>query len=159
LAQTNFLRSYSGHEGADDGVAAAQRALALDPSIAEAHLPRAWQLGLGGRIDECNAELDLALRLDPDSWEVNKEAARLYFRQGRARDAARLLEHAVTLAETDYHSWGMLAGCYNEFHDQAGIKRCAEMLVGKVQGALARNPQNGAALAFGALAFLVLGQA
>jgi len=158
LAQTNFLRSYSGNEGADDGVAAAQQALALDPSIAEAHLPMAWRFGLGGRIDECNAELELALRLDADSWEVNKEAARLYFRQGRVADSARLLEHAVTLAETDYHSWGMLAGCYTELGNQAGIKRCAEMLVGKVEGALSRNPQNGAALAFGVLAFMVLGQ-
>src|SRR5207248_1870408 len=51
LAQANRRYGFW-HGGAadlDDGLAAAARALALDPSIAEAHLPKAWQLAEHGR--------------------------------------------------------------------------------------------------------------
>ena len=71
------------HEEEDDGLDAANRALALDPTIAEAHLPRAWHQAMLGRNDEAQAEIEMALRLNPDSWEANKEAARVYYRQGK----------------------------------------------------------------------------
>ena len=100
LAQANLRYAYTGHEDADDGLAAANRALALDPTIAEAHLPRAWHLAMFGRKEEAQAEIETALRLNPESWEVNKEAARVFYRQGRLEDATRYLEKATALAES-----------------------------------------------------------
>ena len=41
VAQANLRYAYSGNEGLDDGIAAAERAMALDPTIAEARLPLA----------------------------------------------------------------------------------------------------------------------
>jgi adenylate cyclase len=108
LAQANLHHGFAEIQGNEDGSAAAERALALDPDIAEAHLPKAWRLAEEGRHDEANAEIELALKLAPDSWEVNKEAARLFYRQRRLEDAARHLEKATEVMEADYHGMGML---------------------------------------------------
>jgi adenylate cyclase len=158
LAQANLRYAYTGNSEADDGASAAERALELDPTIAEAHLPRAWRLSVLGRDDDANEEIATALRLNPESWEVNKEVARLLYRQRRLADATRHLEKATELMESDFHGWGMLAACYLAQGDSAGLQRCAEKLSGQVESALARDPDNGSALAFGALAFAVLGQ-
>ena len=66
LAQANLRYAYSGHDEEDDGLAAANRALALDPTIAEAHLPRAWHLAMLGRDKEAHAEIEMALQLNPE---------------------------------------------------------------------------------------------
>ena len=52
LAQANLRHGFTGDGKADDGCAAAERALSLDPTIAEAHLPTAWRLAEEGRHGE-----------------------------------------------------------------------------------------------------------
>ena len=49
----------------DDGLASAERALALDANLAEAHAVKARILAQHGRHDEAAAEIEVALRLDP----------------------------------------------------------------------------------------------
>jgi adenylate cyclase len=159
LAQANRRYGFW-HGGAadlDDGLAAAERALALDPSIAEAHLPKAWQLAEQGRHDEANSELAVALELNPDSWEVNKEGARIYYRQRRLDDAARHLEKATQVMESDYHGLGMLFAYYNSQGNVEAIQRTAQRTVDQVEKVLLGDPDNGAALAFGAMALAALG--
>jgi adenylate cyclase len=158
LAQANLVHAYSGHEDLDDGLAAAERALSLDPTIAEARLPRVWHFALLGRNDEANAEIETALRLDPESWEVNKEAARVCIRQGNLDEATRLLEKASTLSEVDFHSRGMLSAAYLAQGRLDQAKECARTVIEQVEVALTRDPENGAALAYGALSFAALGQ-
>src|SRR4051794_29009718 len=61
----------------DDGFAAANAAIAIDPTIAEAHLPMFKRLQQKRKFEEAAAQLETAIRLGPESWEVNKEAGRL----------------------------------------------------------------------------------
>jgi len=136
---------------------AANRALALNPTIAEAHLPRAWHLAMLSRDKEAEAEIEMALKLNPDSWEVNKEAARIYYRQHRLEDATCYLEKASALAETDFHSRGMLSALYLARGNLEAARACAANVIEQVQAALARNPDNGAALAYGVLSFAAVG--
>ena len=158
LAQANLRHGFAGHDLVDDGSAAADRALALDPNIAEAHLPKAWRLAEQGRHEESNAELATALELSPDSWEVNKEAARLFYRQRRLEDAARHLEKATQVMEADYHGLGMLFAYYNGHGDTEAALRTARKIVEQVDKVLPSDPDNGAALAFGAMAHAILGE-
>jgi adenylate cyclase len=158
LAQANLCHGFAGIACTEDGSAAADRALSLDPTIAEAHLPIAWRLAEQGRHDEANAEIATALRLGPDSWEVNKEAARLFYRQKRLDDAARHLEKATQVMETDFHGLGMLFAYYHSKGDVPSARRTAKRVVAQVENVLARDPENGAALAFGAMSLAVLGQ-
>jgi adenylate cyclase len=159
LAQANQRYAYTGNEQVDDGLDAANRALALDASIAEAHLPRAWHFAMRGMNEEATAEVETALRLNPDSWEANKEAARIYYRQGKLEAATRHLERATELAETDYHSRGMLSALYLARGNEERARECAAKMIEHVEGALARDPDNGAALAYGALSFAAVGNA
>jgi adenylate cyclase len=153
LAQANLRYAYSGHDDVDDGLAAANRALELNSTIAEAHLPRAWHLAMLGRNKEAHAEIEMALQLNPESWEVNKEAARVLYRQGRLADATRYLEKATLLAESDFHSRGMLSALYLAQGEVDAARACAAKMINQVQAALVRNPDNGAALAYGVLSF------
>ena len=62
------------------------------PNLAEAHAVKARILSDSGRHDEAAAEIDIALRLDPESYEVNRSAAYLRFRQQRLDEAIRYYE-------------------------------------------------------------------
>ena len=157
LGQANLRYAYTGHEEEDDGFAAANRALELNPTIAEAHLPRAGHLAMLSRDREAQAEIEMALQLNPESWEVNKEAARVYYRQGRLEDATRYLEKATSLAESDFHSRGMLSALYLAQGDIESARACAAKVIEQVEAALSRNPDNGAALAYGVLSFAAVG--
>ena len=158
VAQANLFYAYSGNEGLDDGLAAAERATALDPTIAEAHLPRAWHLALNGQRDEAEIEIQTALQLNPDCWEANKEAARILYRQGRLKEAISLLEKACQLADSDFHSLGMLTATYLGCGEMGRVRECAERLVTLVGEVLSRDPNNGAAIAFAALSHGALGE-
>jgi adenylate cyclase len=79
IGQMN-LRFVNGAKG-DDGLLTAERALALDANLAEAHAVKARILSQHGRHDEADAEIDIALRLDPESYEVNRACAYLRFQQ------------------------------------------------------------------------------
>jgi len=158
LAQSNLCYAYSSNEHLDDGAAAAERALSLDPTIAEARLPRAWHYCVRGQDEEANAELAIALRAGPDSWEVNKEAARIVYRQNKIPEAIRLLEKATELMESDFSGWGMLAASYLAVGNVPGVQHCAKKVSEQVEEVLARDPDNGSALAFGSFSFAALGQ-
>ena len=115
IGQMN-LRFVNGRPG-DDGLVPAERALALDPNLAEAHAVKARILSQYGRHEEAAAELDVALRLDPESYEVNRAAAYLRFRQQRLDEAIRHYEKALSLMETDLNSGSMLLTCYTAVGD------------------------------------------
>ena len=158
LAQANLFYAYAANEGLDDGAAAAARALELDPDIAEARLPIAWCLRAEGNVAEADAEIGRALELAPESWEVNKEAARLFYRQRAIDRAIHHLTKATQIVEADFHGWGMLAACHTALGNRGEVEKCARKISEQVEKALARDPDNGAALAFGALSFAALGQ-
>jgi adenylate cyclase len=153
-----LLYAYTGNDGVDDGSAAAGRALALDPDIAEAYLPQAWQLAMDGDPAGARTRVERALQLNPESWEVNKEAARILYRQGALGEAIRLLVKATELADGDFHSWGMLSASYLAHGDLEQAKAAARKVIEHVEGVLERDPDNGAALAFGALSFGAVGE-
>jgi adenylate cyclase len=68
LAQV-WLR-HSGGDPDEEGLTAAERALALDPNLAEAHAARARHLGEAERYDDAFAAIEQALALDPHSHEA-----------------------------------------------------------------------------------------
>jgi adenylate cyclase len=117
MALTQADMRYRGTELREDGMAAAEKALQYNPAMAEPHCVKARFFALQGRHDEANAEIAVALKLNPDSWEVNREAASVTFRQGRIREAARYFERAAELVETDCRSAGMMLSCYHGLNE------------------------------------------
>jgi len=153
-----LVRFTNGGQG-DDGMAAAERALALDRNLAEAHAVKARILSEGGRPDEASAEIEIALRLDPESYEVNRAAAYLRFRQKRRHEAILHFEKALALMETDVSSANMLMTCYLAVGDDGAAHRAAQITLARAEKALAQDPSNGAAMGFCCYALALLGQA
>jgi adenylate cyclase len=157
IGQMN-LRFVNGRPGAD-GFEPAERALALDAKLAEAHAVKARILSQHGRHDEATDEIDVALRLDPESYEVNRAAAYLRFRQNRLDEAVRYYEKSMSLMETDLNSGSMLLTCYTAMGNSQAALRIAQTTLARTEKTLAQDPNNGTAMAYGAISLATLGEA
>jgi len=155
LAQSQ-LRFWHGMDV--DPEPAAERALAINPNLAEAHCVKAHLFEEQGQKDKATQEIETAVRLDPESWEVNREAARLLFRQRRIRDAIPFFEKAAALLDTDWHNAGMLVSCFRETGDVDQLKRAAQRTVDRTEKAIAKDPSNATILAAGAVALAAIGE-
>jgi adenylate cyclase len=155
IAQSS-LRYGFGQE-VDDGYAAAHTALAIDPSIAEAHLPMLRRFQERGEIDAAAREMEAALRLGPESWEVNKDAGRFYLNNRDIPAATRHYEKAAELMESDFHAWAMLSTCYQALGDTAKLHQAAKRMISESQLAVQEDPSNGAALGILAGGYALLG--
>jgi len=156
IAQTH-LRFRQG-KAQVDGLPSAERALELNPDVAEAHAVKAWYLLEQERRAEANEEMVAALRLDPESWEVNRIAGKVLFLQGRLQEAAACYEKAAELMDVDYSGAGMLECCYRGLGDVEGRKRAARMTLERVEKALKSNPRDASAVGNGAASLAVLGE-
>jgi adenylate cyclase len=108
IAMAEMLLRSTFDRGGDGGLAAAERALELNADLAEAHAVKARIFSEEKRHDEASREIETALRLDPESHQVNKCAALLRFRQQRLKESVPYFEKAVALEEGDFGSAGML---------------------------------------------------
>jgi adenylate cyclase len=145
--------------GGDGGLAAAGRALDLDANLAEAHAVKARVLADKGSHDEASAEIDIALGLDSESFEVNTSAAYLSYRRQRLEDAIRYWEKATTLLDTDINSSAMLLSCYVAVRDAPAARRAAATVLTRAERALAQDPNNGTVTGYSAYALATLGEA
>src|SRR5690348_3507929 len=144
--------------GKDENAApAADRALELNAALPEAHCIKARYLEEEGNAEEAEKQIRTALKLDPDSWEVNREAARMLFRRGHAREAIPYFSKAASLMESDWHNPLMLITCYTSTNDQVELRKAAKMTLERAERALAKEATNGQALAAGANALMFLG--
>jgi adenylate cyclase len=153
-----IVRFIHGGKG-EDGLAAAERALVLDANLAEAHAVKARIFAENGRHDEASAEIASGLRLDPESFEVNRSAGLLSFRQHRLEDAIRYWEKATTLMETDVASPSMLTTCYAALGNSQATRRAAEITLARAEKVLAQDQNNGAVTGWGVAALAVLDEA
>jgi adenylate cyclase len=97
------------------------------------------------------------LRLDPDSYEVNRSTAYLRFRQRRVADAALYFQKAQTLLESDINSANMLLSCYRALGDNEGVMRTARGMLSTAEEVLAQDPNNAALVAYAASAIGQIG--
>jgi adenylate cyclase len=140
------------------GLEDAERALALNDQLAEAHAAKGWIFAVGDRLDEAAAEIETALRLDPDCYEANEAAALLLFRRNRFDEAAERWERTLLLMDQDTASPGMLICCYRALGREDEVRRHALMLVERVEKVLAQDRHNSRVLGHGAAALAALGQ-
>jgi adenylate cyclase len=147
------------HDKQVDPRPAAEKAVELDPNLPEAYCVKARYLAdEEGKRDEAIQLVETALRLDPESWEANKEAALLAFRQGRIEDAVPYFEKAAALVEGDYRSSGLLMSCFQGLKNAEQLRRAAEITYARVEKAVTSDQGNGAALGYGAVSLAALGR-
>jgi adenylate cyclase len=142
----------------DDGMTAAQRALALDANLAEAHAVKAQILLVDGVADAAAAEVAIALDLDPESYEVNRSAGRLNYQLHHYDDAIRYYEKAASLMDADLNSASMLISCYTTVGNAAGMRRAAQLALKRAEAILARDQNNSGVTGYSAYALAALGE-
>jgi adenylate cyclase len=142
----------------DGGLAAAERALAIDGLLAEAHAAKCRVLTADGNYDQAQREIEIALRLDPASFEVNTSAARLNFVQRNYREAILYYEKAASGIEADFNSVFMLMSCHRALGDDEGIRGAARRTLARAEFIVAQEPDNGMALAVVVQSLTALGE-
>jgi adenylate cyclase len=152
------LRFFFGREG-DDGLTAAERAIELDPNLGEAHAAKARVLAQNAHLDDARREMEIALRLDPESYDVNVAAGQLYYQMRQFDEAILHFEKAATTVETDFSAAGMLVSCHAAIGDKEGARRAARRALERCEKIVAVEPDNGSAMGFAVGALAALGEA
>lgn len=156
IAQSN-LRFGFGVQG-DDGTAAAETALALDSSVAEAYCAKARPHREAGNFEESLKLLDTGLKLDPDSWDLHKAKANLLMSKGKVAEALVHYTKAAELVDSDYHAWGMMQCCHRALGDVERTATAAKMSMERAQQVLAEDPHNGSAISFAITGLATIGE-
>jgi adenylate cyclase len=142
----------------DAGMQAVERALALNPNLAEAHATKAQILLQDGDATSAAAEVARAVALDPESYEVNRAAGRLNYQLHQPGDAIRYFEKAAKLMEADINSASMLSSCYAAVGDAVGARRAAQLAAQRAEEVLEKDPNDSTVLGYSGYALAVLGE-
>jgi adenylate cyclase len=142
-----------------DSWASLEKALSIDPELADAHALKGGLLRLEGRLEEAAQALEVALRFDPESPQANNAAAYLAFTRSRFDEAIRHFEKVVELSPTAYEPSGMLITCYAGIGDTDGARRSAQTTLSRAEAALADDKTNGSAMGYLVSALATLGEA
>jgi adenylate cyclase len=159
IAIARAVRNTMSNAPDDEALMAAERAIALDASLAEPHAAKARILAHRGDMKGALAEADEALRLGSDSMEVQIPCGVLYGISGRTDLAIACFEKACALLDSAFLGFGLLMDTYLTQGDREMARRYAERALPRTQAALAKEPDNGGAIGVQALSLAVLGQA
>ncbi|MDM9625777.1 adenylate/guanylate cyclase domain-containing protein [Rhizobium sp. S152] len=167
----NYARAYAGIADCDsalyiwyaaelpisDILDMTDKALALDPDLAEAHAARAIALHHDGRDAEADPYFARALALDPNLFEANFHYAHRLFKRGQFEAAIVHFERAASLYADDYVSPILLTAAYGSLgRREEGRKWAAEAAL-RAERSAEQNPGNSAPIHRAALAYAQLG--
>jgi adenylate cyclase len=134
------------------------KALALDKNLPEAHTARGVALWAADKSEEANAEFELALTLDPNSFDAHFVYARPAFQQGKIARAVELLERAAEINPADYKPQALAIHMLRSLGREADAKTAARKTVELAERELISNPEDPRPAIAGALALLELGE-
>jgi len=157
LAVSQTLLGFDAGPG-EDGAEAADKALALDPNLAEAHAVKGRMLIGNGKAAEAKTAVDKALELNPESYDVNAVAARYFIATKKYGDAIKHLTKAEKIMQTDVWSLGMALQCHEARGDNVGARMAAQHGMERINKILASDPEHADALERGVTTLLRLGQ-
>ena len=135
------------------------RALALDPDLAEAHASRGLVLHQDGQCEEAVAAFEQALTLDAGLYEANFHYGRFLFMQGAFEMAIQFFKRAADIRPDDYLSPIHLMSAYRTLGRDSERKQWARIGIARAERALELNPENSGPAHRGALALAHMGEA
>lgn len=149
------VRDEALRDGAD---AASQRAVAIDPALAEAHTSRGQALVLQGRNEEAIDEFETAIALDPRSFDAHFLFARLLWTMERSEAAVAHLERAAAIRSDDYMTPTMAMQVYYALGRESDRHNAALRTAELTRKRLDLRPDDVRALLMNAEAQYVLGE-
>jgi adenylate cyclase len=112
-----------------------------------------------GERDEAVAEADLAVRLNPDSFDAANAAGSIAYQLGDFENAARHFRKAGEASDVDFAVSGMVMSACAAMGDVEGARAGARLTLERAERVLSQDRSNGHAMAFGANALATLGDA
>jgi adenylate cyclase len=155
----SFLRYYYRFDISTDGILAlADKALALDEALPEAHASRGFALLLAHRPDEAVAEFERAIALDPSSFEAHYLYGRLCHGQGKMEKTAALFERAAEINPDDLSVPTFLTHVYRSLGRDEARQRWARRTVEIAERQLALYPDDARPPCMGIEGLIELGE-
>jgi adenylate cyclase len=155
----SFLFKYGGGttQIAGRALEASQRAVELDPELAEAHTSRGLALSINNRHAEAEAEFERALQLKPSLYEAYYYYGRDCVAQGRHDKAARLFAQSVALNPDNYEALIFLAAALRHSGRIDEAMQTERRVVAAAEKHLELYPDDARALYIGAQALVATG--
>jgi len=141
-------------ENLDQALISSQKALELDPELAEAHVSRGLAISQNLEYEEAEKEFETAIRLNPKLFDAYYLYGRTLRVQGKHKQAARLFEQASQVRPEDFQAPTFLVAAYEDLNlEKEALEanlRAAEVF----RKHLELNPDDSRALTLGAFALL-----
>jgi adenylate cyclase len=135
-----------------------RKALELAPDLAESHASRCLALTLNDQFDEAEEEALKAIELDPQLYEAHYYLGRLFFAQGKHKQAARAFDRAGEVRPDDVAAATLKSTTVKNFGDEAEIRAAAIHAIEVSERYLVLNPDDALALSRSANDLLHLGE-
>jgi TolB-like protein/Flp pilus assembly protein TadD len=166
LAYCGLANSYSDRytyyerskENLDGALAASQKALELDPELAEAHASRGWALVQLNQYQEAAEHFELAIQLDPQLFEAYYEYGRTSRMQGKLEKTVELFRKATEIRPEDYEAALFLVSAYDDVQMEEEEKKANAHALKVTRAHLELYPDDSRALYLGAGSLIRAGE-
>ncbi|UVC17881.1 adenylate/guanylate cyclase domain-containing protein [Mesorhizobium onobrychidis] len=142
----------------DNVVANADRALELEPGLADAHASRGIAMFIKGRRDEAEVEFEKALELDPTSFEAHFFYGRNCHAQGQFEKARGFYERTIALKPDDYRAWDQLRAVHVSLGQHEEAVESARQCLQRIEKEIAAYPDEPILLCYGGCLLADLGE-
>jgi TolB-like protein/Tfp pilus assembly protein PilF len=154
----HFMYGSGKQQHLESAMSASQKALDIDPKLADAHAARGLAVSLSQRYDEAEREFEEAIRLCPSLFEAYYFYARTCHAQGKHDKAAEFYEKASRANPEDYQAPILLAQAYHAIGELEKEKRAGRLGLELARRRLERYPEDVRARLLGAHAFAHIGR-
>lgn len=134
------------------------KALELDPDLAEAHCALGRLLSLFRRVEDAEAQFQKALKQKPNLVEAHLYRALMYLTSGAYAHAYPSMQRAFELDDQDLHTGMMFMLCLKTIGQKGAIPATAQHVLKVAKKRIALNPYDDRAVYVGAMALRYLGQ-
>jgi adenylate cyclase len=155
-----FARAYAGIANCDTRLASwygepiptedilvnADKAIALDPNLSDAHAARGIALSAAGRDPEAVAAFEKAIELDPNNFEAHYFFGHHSIKMRRYEKAAGLLVRAGELNPDDVQSVSLASTAYRALGHMKEFKTMSAQAIRRGERAISRQPENSRAV-------------
>lgn len=145
------------HADLEQAAKDSQKALELNPELAEAHAARGLAVSLIREYEEAEQAFENAIRLNPSLFEAYYFYASTCFLQGKFDKAIELFKEAGRVNPDDYQAPAYLAFLYQMTGQLEHMAPVLQEALQKIEKRLALNPDDSRALYLGAGAWVRLG--
>ncbi len=158
ICDTRLVNWYRAEIPTDEILAVADKALSLDPNIAEAHVARGLALGNDGNDEAAVAAFERALSTDPGNHDAHVAFARYLVTHGEFQRAAPLFEQAIKLNPEDWQSPMLIDNVLLSLGRKEEADRYARLGIERAEAEMRLHPENSRPAQLGAPTLARLGE-